>query len=98
MAEKHSVLVTSVSIIREGKVFLVQEGKPAAHGKWNFPSGSIEYNEDILTAACREAKEETGLDVKLRSSTGVYNFVSDSGDQGILFHFVGEMVGGSVRL
>jgi len=36
-------------------------------GKWATPSGYIEYEDDFLTTAIREAKEETGLDVELKS-------------------------------
>jgi 8-oxo-dGTP pyrophosphatase MutT (NUDIX family) len=77
---------------------IIKENKPFAINKWNFPSGRIEYKEDILEAACREVKEETGFDVKLTGTTGVYNFISSSNDQVILFHFTGEIIGGSLRI
>jgi 8-oxo-dGTP pyrophosphatase MutT (NUDIX family) len=77
---------------------IIKENKPFAINKWNFPSGRIEYKEDILEAACREVKEETGFDVKLTGTTGVYNFISNSNDQVILFHFTGEITGGSLRM
>ena len=39
--------------------------------------GFIEYDEDFLTAALREVKEETGLDVEIRSLLSVVsNFLS----------------------
>ncbi|MED0963157.1 NUDIX domain-containing protein [Bacillus paramycoides] len=46
----------------------------------------------------REVKEETGLDVTLNHTTGVYNFTSDSNEQVILFHFIGEITDGEVSL
>lgn len=98
MTQKDIVLVASVSIIKGDKVLIIKENKPFAVNKWNFPSGRIEYKEDILDAACREVKEETGFDVKLTSTTGVYNFISSSNDQVILFHFNGEIIGGSLRI
>ncbi|MFK0522664.1 NUDIX hydrolase [Paenibacillus illinoisensis] len=54
--------------------------------------------EDILEAARREAKEETGYDVKLTATTGIYNFMSSTNHQVILFHFIGEIIGGSLQL
>lgn len=66
--------------------------------KWNFPSGRIETGEDILDAARREVKEETGLDVKLTVTTGVYNFISCSQNQVIMFHLIGEVSGGSINI
>ncbi|WP_423410208.1 NUDIX hydrolase [Heyndrickxia sp. MSNUG] len=98
MAEKSIVLVASVSIFKEKKVLMIKEKKPSAYNKWNFPSGRIEYMEGILDAACREVKEETGYDVSLTGTTGVYNFISSSNDQVILFHFTGEIIGGALEL
>lgn len=96
--QKRIVLVVSVSIIQDNNILMVREGKLSAKDQWNFPSGHIEYGEDILVAACRECKEETGLDVKLTSTTGVYNFESNTNDQVILFHFKGEAVGGLLNV
>lgn len=92
------VLVASVSIFGNNKVLIIKENKPTAVDKWNFPSGQIEYGEDILYSARREVKEETGLDVKLIGTTGVYNFISNTNNQVILFHFIGEVTGGTLNL
>lgn len=98
MTQNGIVLVVSVSIMSEGKVLMIKENKASVRNKWNFPSGRIEYGEDILEAACREAKEETGYDIRLTGTTGVYNFISSSNHQVILFHFIGEITGGSLQL
>lgn len=92
------VLVASVSIFSDDKVLIIKENKPNAVDKWNFPSGRIEYGEDILYSAKREVKEETGLDVKLIGTTGVYNFISSTNSHIILFHFIGVVTGGSLYL
>lgn len=49
-----------------GKMLVVQEKTgPAAKRKlWKMPTGLTDPGEDIIDAAVREAKEETGLDVK----------------------------------
>lgn len=98
MSQDGLVLVASVSIFSEDEVLIIKENKPTAVNKWNFPSGRIEYGEDILCSARREVKEETGLDVKLIGTTGVYNFISSKNNQVILFHFIGEVTGGSINL
>ncbi|MEH7342389.1 NUDIX domain-containing protein [Bacillus sp. JJ1532] len=98
MTQNEIVLVVSVSIFRDNKVLVIKENKPFAINKWNFPSGRIENREDILNAACREVREETGLDVKLTGTTGIYNFISSSNHQVILFHFIGEVTGGILKL
>lgn len=98
MSQDGIVLVASVTIFNEDRILIIKENKPTAIDKWNFPSGHIENGEDILYSAQREVKEETGLDVKLIGTTGVYNFISNTNDQVILFHFVGEVTGGSLNL
>jgi ADP-ribose pyrophosphatase YjhB (NUDIX family) len=64
-----------VIVIEKNKQVLL--GKRAGgfgKGKWGLPQGYIEFDEDFLTAAIREVKEETGLDVEVRS---IINVVSN---------------------
>ena len=98
MSQNGIVLVASVSIFSDDKVLMIKENKPTSVNKWNFLGGRIEYGEDILYSARREVKEETGLDVKLIAAAGVYNFISRTKNQVILFHFIGEVTGGSIKL
>ncbi|MFE4522247.1 NUDIX hydrolase [Cytobacillus firmus] len=84
--------------VQDGKVLMIKENKATVKNKWNFPSGHVEKGEDIIEAACREVKEETGLDVKLTHTTGIYNFISSTDHQVILFHFIGQITGGFLSL
>ncbi|MBB3129461.1 8-oxo-dGTP pyrophosphatase MutT (NUDIX family) [Paenibacillus rhizosphaerae] len=98
MNPEENIIVASVSVLRNGEVLMIQEKKASAYGLWNFPSGQRETGEDLAQTAVREVKEETGLDVRLKAATGVYPFRSASGQQVILFHFVGEAAGGVLRV
>jgi ADP-ribose pyrophosphatase YjhB (NUDIX family) len=66
-----------VLIERDGQVLLGRRSSSYGAGQWCLPMGFIEYDEDYLTAAIREVKEETGLAVEIRSILSVVsNFVS----------------------
>lgn len=53
----------SVALVRDDKVLLVKRGRPPIQGVYAFPGGRVEPGESFEEAACREMKEETGLDI-----------------------------------
>lgn len=63
-----------VVIVKEGQVLLGKRAGSFGKGKWGLPQGYIEFEEDFLSAAIREVKEETSLDVEIRS---IINVVSN---------------------
>ena len=63
-----------VVIEKDGKVLLGRRRGGFGKGKWGLPQGYIEFDENFLTAAIREVKEETGLDVEVHS---ILNVVSN---------------------
>lgn len=66
-----------VIIEKDGEVLLGKRRGGYGDGKWGLPQGYIEFEEDFLSAAIREAKEETGLDVSIRAIINVVsNFLS----------------------
>jgi len=66
-----------VLVERDGQVLLGKRSGSYGAGKWGLTQGFIEFGEDFLTAAIREVKEETGLDVEIRSILSVVsNFLS----------------------
>ena len=74
MAEKYKNPLLTVDIIIElaaGGVVLI-ERKNAPHG-WALPGGFVDYGESLETAAVREAKEETCLDVRLEEQFYTYS-------------------------
>jgi ADP-ribose pyrophosphatase YjhB (NUDIX family) len=59
-------------IIRVGKGIVLIERKNPPYG-WAIPGGFVDYGESLETAAVREAKEETNLDVRLVTQLGAYS-------------------------
>ncbi len=60
MLEKH--FTATAYIIHEAKVLLIPHPKL---GKWLPPGGHVELNETPPECACREALEETGLEIEI---------------------------------
>src|SRR5687768_10313657 len=55
------------TIIRDerARVVLVKRAIEPGYGKWVFPGGYVDRGEEVPAAAVREAREETGLEVRL---------------------------------
>lgn len=67
-----------VYIVRDGKICLFLRNSKHAGGTWCPPGGHIEYGESFFDAGSREAKEESGIDVKDLEILGVTNDVYEN--------------------
>jgi ADP-ribose pyrophosphatase YjhB (NUDIX family) len=64
-----------VLVVDGDRVLLCRRAFGGNEGKWCFPGGHVEFDEDWLTAAIREAKEESGLEIEIVAlHTVVCNF------------------------
>lgn len=88
-------IIVNVVVKQDDKVLMVQEGWGNVKGMWNFPAGHLDESENIFDGAIREAKEETGFDVKLTGLLNVQNLVYDNRHV-IFIVFSAEIVGGSI--
>jgi len=88
-------IIVNVIIKQENKILMVQENCGNVKGMWNFPAGRLDEGENIFDGAIREAKEETGFDVKLTGIVNIQNVVYD--DRHVIHVcFSAEVVGGSI--
>lgn len=69
-------VTVAVVIERDGRFLLVEEQAEAARLVYNQPAGHVEKGETLEFAACREALEETGWEVRLTGVLGLYVYPS----------------------
>lgn len=60
-----------IELGEDRELVLIRRKNPP-HG-WALPGGFIDYGEKAPVAAIREAREETGLEVRLTAMLGVYS-------------------------
>jgi ADP-ribose pyrophosphatase YjhB (NUDIX family) len=74
-------------------IVLVRRAIEPGYGRWVFPGGYVDRGEEIRVAAIREAREESGLDVRL---DGLVNIYSYPGRAPIIIVFAATAVGGEL--
>ena len=75
----------------ENRVVLVKRAIEPGYGKWVFPGGYVDRGEEVQAAAVREAREETGLDVRLDRLINIYSY---SGRIPVVVVYAATMIGG----
>jgi 8-oxo-dGTP diphosphatase len=85
-------------IIPQGeRIVLVKRAEKPRRGHWCLPAGFMELNESPQECALREAKEETGLDIRVLKLFGVDVGRDDPRAKVVLIVFLAEIVGGELR-
>lgn len=69
-------VIAGIAIVNKNKILIIQRAadEDILPNLWEFPSGKKEPMENIEDTARREAKEETGLDIKIDKPISVFNF------------------------
>jgi len=64
------------TIIRAGagQIVLVRRAIEPGYGLWVFPGGYVDRGEEVTQAATREAREESGLEIRIDSLLNIYSY------------------------
>ena len=76
------------------RVVLLRRGVEPSMGRWVFPGGYVDRGESVQEAAIRETKEESRLDVRLRSLVGVYSYQRSPN---VIVVYAAEVIGGQLE-
>ena len=77
-----------------GQILLVQSSELGKDGTWSLPAGTVEPGESPLDTAPREAEEEVGTKVRLKSLVGIYYGPRSEGYTGVGAVFAAEIIEG----
>lgn len=80
---------------REGRVLLIERGKPPAEGQWSVPGGRLEPRETLAQGVAREVHEETGLIVEVGTLACVVERMGDDHHIVILDYYA-RVIGGQL--
>ncbi len=90
MQYTHFVSVAALVINKSDKVLLIK----SPNRGWEYPGGMVEQGESLEVALHREIKEETGLDVSIKSFAGICKNIQKDV---VNIDFICEYTGGKIR-
>jgi 8-oxo-dGTP diphosphatase len=85
--------VGTVIVDDRRRIALVKRAIEPGYGKWVFPGGYVDRGEEVQRAAVREAREETGLDVRLDRLINIYSY---AGRTPVVVVYAATMISGAL--
>ena len=68
------VAVGTIITTDDARLVLVRRAIEPGYGLWVFPGGFVDRGEELARAAVREAREESGLEVRLDRLVNIYSY------------------------
>jgi ADP-ribose pyrophosphatase YjhB (NUDIX family) len=68
------VAVGTIIRAHEDRIVLVRRAIEPGYGLWVFPGGYVDQGEEVTAAAIREAREESGLEIRIDSLLNIYSY------------------------
>lgn len=87
------VAVGTIIEADDARLVLVRRAIEPGYGLWVFPGGYVDRGETLTAAAIREAREESGLDIRLGQLVNIYSY---PGSSPIIVVYAASIVGGEL--
>ena len=68
------VAVGTIIRASDDQLVLVRRAIEPGYGLWVFPGGYVDQGEEITSAAIREAREESGLEIRIDGLVNIYSY------------------------
>jgi 8-oxo-dGTP diphosphatase len=72
---------------KDGRVLMVQRGRPPRAGIWSLPGGAQDLGETVAEGIRREIVEETGIEIELLGLVEVIDSVQRDAAGRVLYHY-----------
>jgi 8-oxo-dGTP diphosphatase len=89
------VAVGAIVFDPEGRVLLIERGKPPGAGLWSVPGGRLEGPETLAQGVAREVREETGLVVEVGPLSCVVERMGDD-YHFVILDYLARVIGGTL--
>ncbi len=96
MDRTERVELTTAVLLRRGSEILLQNRVKGTWTGYALPGGHVEPGESIVEAACREMREETGLQITAPKLCGIKQFPI-AGGRYLVFLFLAEQFAGELK-
>ena len=87
------VAVGTIIRTADDRLVLVRRAIEPGYGLWVFPGGYVDRGERLTDAALREAREESGLEIRIDGLVNVYSY---GGASPIVIVYAATMIGGQL--
>ncbi|HSC26800.1 MAG TPA: NUDIX hydrolase [Vicinamibacterales bacterium] len=88
------VAVGTIIRAADERLVLVRRAIEPGYGLWVFPGGYVDRGEEITAAAVREAREESGLHVRIERLVNIYSY---AGRSPIIIVYAATAIGGELQ-